>query len=123
MANTNAGQNASGQDDQGQLRGGTEGGGGTSQHTQTGTMPGGNNAVQPSGGQRPKGTNSVPPDREEEGVRRQDPRRTVEGGSRKDSPEAAARQARDEANVPPDVSRSGRDQGNPRQIPPETPTT
>jgi hypothetical protein len=106
----------------GGLRGGTQGGGGQAPLAQTGTLPGGNNAVQPSGGPRPKGTNGDPPDREEEGARRDDLYRVFEDDSRKPSEAAATQQARDDANVPPDVSRSGVDEGNPRQIPPDRPT-
>ena len=100
------------------LRGGTQGGGATP--AAPGGAPGGTNAISPTGSARPLGHPPEPPTADKAGAERQDPHRAVEGGRTRPSPGAAAQRARDEADV--EGSRSGFDEGNPRQIPPDAPT-
>jgi hypothetical protein len=82
-------------------------------------QPGGTNALSPSGGSHPTGHAGEPPTGDKAAAERQDPNRAVEEGRTMPSPSAAAQRARDEVNVA--GSRSGTDEGNPRQIPEDAP--
>jgi hypothetical protein len=122
MSNPITDHNATPLDDGGTLRGGTQGG----DHARLidpNAEPGagGTNALSPAGTPRPLGRPPGPIDPEDAGVQRNDPHRATGDGSRRPSPGAAAQQAREDADVPPEVSRSGHDEGNPRQISPDAP--
>lgn len=85
----------------------------------TGTQ-GGTNSMTPAGASHPNGRPAEPPTGDKAAAERQDPKRTLEGGRLQESPSVAAQRARDDANVA--GSRSGVDEGNPRQIPESAPT-
>lgn len=121
--------NATPLDDDGSgLRGGTQGGGlpikpvGDVASHDTGS---------PSGSTHLEGTMQDPPDRDVAAEGQRDPRQVGRakdpqterafGGRTGPSPAVAAQQARDEADIPPEVSHPGRDEGDPRQIPPDLP--
>jgi len=120
MPNNKKKRNSSQRSGTDQLRGGTEAGNKPVTGT-PGGPPGGTNALSPTGTARPLGHPTEPPNANKAGERRQDPQHAVEEGRTKPSPEAAAQQAREEADIPPEESQSGHDQGNPRQIPPDAP--
>jgi hypothetical protein len=113
-------QNPTPPDDETGLRGGTQTGG-AAPLIQPGGQPGGTNALSPAGAARPVGKVPEPPTADKSADEREDPHRAVEGGRTKPSPGAAAQRARDDADVPPDESRSGHDENSPRQIPPDAP--
>ena len=85
----------------------------------TGT-PGGTNAITSAGGSHPTGHPAEPPTGDKAAAERQDPHRVMEGGRTTESADVAAQRARDAAHVA--GSRSGVDEGNPRQIPEDAPT-
>jgi hypothetical protein len=107
-------------DDPTGLRGGTQAGG-TPQTAPPGGPPGGTNALSPTGTARPMGRPPEPPTPDKAADERQDPHRAVEGGRTRPSPDEGKLRARDEADIPPEESRSGHDENNPRQIPEDAP--
>ena len=101
------------------LQGGTQGAPASSL-IRPGGDPGGTNSLSPAGTARPAGRTPEPPTGDKAAAERQDPKRGLEGGRTKPSPDEVAQRARDAANVT--GSTSGVDEGNPRQIPEDAPT-
>ncbi|MBN9118505.1 MAG: hypothetical protein J0I06_04985 [Planctomycetes bacterium] len=101
-----------------ELRGGTESAP-AAPFVQPGGAPGGTNALSPSGTARPTGRGPEPPTGDKAAAERQDPHRLARDARTQPSPGAAAQRARDDAQV--EGSRSGIDEGNPRQIPEDAP--
>lgn len=121
MATNQPNSNTQGDD---KLRGGTQTDGlapGTL-HPGATPGPGGTNSINPAGGSRPAGRPSEPPDAEKSRQDRQDPQRAFEDGSRKPSRAESTQEAREMADIPPELSQSGYDEGDPKQISPHTPT-
>lgn len=99
------------------LRGGTQGGG--APLVDTDNPPGGTNALTPAGGSHQAGRAPEPPTGDKAAAERQDATGAVSGGRTKPSPDVAAQNARDDADV--SGSTSGVDADSPRQIPEDAP--
>lgn len=106
--------------DGGELRGGTQTGGGEAAPLPPiGIGSGGTNSLNPVGTSRPLGHPPEPPNADKSADERDDPARAFEGGRTRPGHDVAAQRARDAVHVP--GTHSGENEGDPRQIPEDAP--